>query len=90
MNILITGGFGYLGLHLSKHLSGMGHHVRVFDKFVDNSLEFRDVMRGDITKLDDCRIACEDMDLVLHLAGLSTIISFIFIEFVSVYTFLLL
>ena len=31
MNILVTGGAGYIGSHVCKHLTALGHHVIVYD-----------------------------------------------------------
>lgn len=35
MNILITGGAGFIGSHLSEVLLGLGHNVYVIDNFID-------------------------------------------------------
>lgn len=33
MNVLITGGAGFIGTHLTRHLLGLGHEVAVLDNF---------------------------------------------------------
>ncbi len=33
MNILITGGAGFIGSNLAQHFLSKGHHVRVLDNF---------------------------------------------------------
>jgi len=57
MNILITGGAGYLGSIMTPHLLGLGHEVTVLDNFMfrQNSLadccqyESFNIVRGEGT-----------------------------------------
>ena len=55
MHYLITGGSGYLGVHLAKILLEKGHHLTIFDtevnpKFTINSTKIR-FIEGDVTSL---------------------------------------
>ena len=74
MKILITGGFGYLGLKISKFLSEKGHTISIFDlSKPDNLPDFTDkfeVYLGDVLDKDKIKKACDGADLVIHLAGL--------------------
>jgi nucleoside-diphosphate-sugar epimerase len=77
MNILVTGGCGYVGSVLCMQLVALGHRVRVLDLqwFGDGYLS-RDngsleVIRGDIRDPHAVRRACQGMDAVLHLACVS-------------------
>jgi len=75
MNILVTGGCGYIGSVLVPMLLNRGHHIRVLDKLyfgedplrvVRNSV---DLIPGDVrTMADD---VLDGMDAVIHLGSLS-------------------
>lgn len=77
--ILITGGAGFIGSHLSDRLLELGYQVIVLDNLVNGSMEnleaslqhkaFR-FIKGDILIKEDCRKACEDIDIIFHLACL--------------------
>ncbi|MCO6437410.1 MAG: SDR family oxidoreductase [Phycisphaerae bacterium] len=75
MNVLVTGGAGYIGCRLIPALLTDGHNVRVVDKLIfgDGGLApVRDrieLIPGDILALPPS--ALKDMDAVVHLAGLS-------------------
>jgi dTDP-4-amino-4,6-dideoxygalactose transaminase/nucleoside-diphosphate-sugar epimerase len=79
MQILVTGGGGYLGTHVTRELLARGHSVRVFDRFcfpseeADAVLAHADceVVRGDIRRLQETPDLLAGMDGVIHLAGLS-------------------
>jgi UDP-glucose 4-epimerase len=77
MRVLVTGGAGRLGVTVSDTLLRDGFQVRVFD--LDNERNrgsVRDlsgraeVVWGDITRPDSVRQALEDVDLVVHMAGI--------------------
>ena len=81
MNILVTGGAGYLGSVLIPKLIVRGHRVRVVDvgyfgvghlRSMRSSLE---LIREDIRRFcedpKECARALEDMDCVIHLAAIS-------------------
>ena len=68
---LVTGGAGFVGRHLVTQLHSNGLQVRVLDQF-DASDQFPpsiEFIHGSITKLDDARVACENIDIIYHLAG---------------------
>jgi len=73
MNILITGGAGFLGAALSNRLFQQGHHVRVLD---DLSTGDPDALspdihftRGDINDRPKLWTLLQDIDCVYHLAA---------------------
>lgn len=72
MNVLITGGAGYLGGYLSKALISE-NNVRILDlqetKYIPNSAEF---VRGDIRDNFLVDKALIDIDVVFHLAFVQT------------------
>jgi len=79
-NILITGGTGFIGSHLSEKLVEMGYNVKVFDRYninndwgwLENS-KFKndiDVVLGDIRDFDSVTKAMRGCDAVFHLAAL--------------------
>ena len=77
MRILITGGAGFIGGHLTKKLLGDGHSVRWLDNLLPqvhgsepkvdaDGVEF---LRGDVRNDGDVRKAVEGVDVVYHLAA---------------------
>lgn len=75
MNVLVTGGAGYIGSRLVPALLAAGHHVRVVDKLVfgdDGLASCRDkieLIAGDVCSVGVKELA--DIDAIIHLAGLS-------------------
>lgn len=78
-NILITGGAGFIGSHLTDRLLASGYSVTVLDNLSNGSLENLDYARsfpdfrfiqGDILSKSTCIEAMEDVDFVFHLACL--------------------
>jgi len=80
--ILITGGAGFIGSNLCEYFLGLGHKVICLDNFstghrhnlkdfIDNS-NFR-LIEGDIRNIDDCILAVEGVDYVLHEAALGSV-----------------
>jgi len=77
MRVLVTGGAGYIGNYVVEELLNRGHSVRVLDSFLfgndaldplrNNNLEVRE---GDIRHIEDLSYALEDIDAVIHLAGI--------------------
>jgi len=73
--ILITGGAGYIGSVLVKHILNKGETVRVFDKLLfgeDGLRELKgkiELVQGDIRNFDENIL--EGIDSVMHFAGLS-------------------
>jgi UDP-glucose 4-epimerase len=72
MNVLVTGGSGYLGRHLVQALLQAGHTVRVLD--VEPLPERRlnrpgfEFIRGSMTDAAATRRAMQDIEVVYHLA----------------------
>jgi nucleoside-diphosphate-sugar epimerase len=77
MNLLITGGAGYIGLKLAQALLEKGHSVTVFDNFmygIEPSLflfqyDHIDFIRKDIRNIESGDI--RTYDCIFHLAGIS-------------------
>ncbi len=84
MNILVTGGAGFIGSNLCEALLTRGDEVRCLDNFMTGKIEnllpllekypksFQLVV-GDIRKIEDCRKAVEGMEYVLHEAALGSV-----------------
>jgi dTDP-L-rhamnose 4-epimerase len=80
MNILITGGAGFIGTHLSRHLLMLGHEVIVLDNFLpqvhagnaelapDVSHHVR-LIKGDVADADAFKAALANIQCVVHLAA---------------------
>jgi UDP-N-acetylglucosamine 4-epimerase len=80
--ILITGGAGFIGSNLSEYFLKQGHEIVVLDNFSTgyrhNLESFKDdenfkLIEGDIRNVEDCRIATEGIDYVLHQAALGSV-----------------
>jgi len=85
MNILITGGAGYVGAILTPRLINLGHNVKVVDLMMygENVFEKSDfdkskleLIKGDIRDQDMLKSAMKDVDVVMHLACISNDPSF--------------
>ena len=83
-NVLLTGGAGFIGSHISEYL--LGHNVkflRILDNLSTGSLSniqhllksFKNVefIWGDITNLDTCRRACKDISVICHQGALGSV-----------------
>ena len=84
MNVLVTGGAGFIGSNLCEHLLLRGYQVVCLDNFatgkIENLLPLLDaypnafkLLVGDIRNLDDCKKAVEGVDYVLHEAALGSV-----------------
>jgi nucleoside-diphosphate-sugar epimerase len=79
MNILITGGRGYIGSHLASKLSKIGHKVIIFDNDVSKSpkFDYTNVVEftGDIRNSNDLIniFSVIHIDLVIHTAALKNL-----------------
>jgi dTDP-L-rhamnose 4-epimerase len=80
MQILITGGAGFIGSHLADELLRYGHRVRALDNLSEqvhgsatNRPEYLsadvELIRGDVRDPDTVRRALDDVDAVYHLAA---------------------
>ena len=78
MNILITGGAGYIGSVLTQILLTNGHKVRVLDNLMHGGQPLLNVwshpkfefLRGDIQNTETIRSALVDVEAVVHLAAI--------------------
>jgi dTDP-L-rhamnose 4-epimerase len=79
MNVLITGGGGFIGSHLADRLLADGHHVRAFDNldpqvhadderpgYLAHGVEF---VAGDVRDREALRSALDGVDTVVHFAA---------------------
>jgi UDP-glucose 4-epimerase len=77
--ILVTGGCGFIGANLVRHLSGKGYKIKVLDNLstgekenlptADSQLLATDLVIGDIRDQDIVSQAVEGADAVVHLAA---------------------
>ncbi len=79
-NILVTGGAGFIGSHLTTRLVEAGHHVRVLDDFSTGKRENLahlgrrfELVEGDIRDPAQCHTACVDIEFVLHQAAIPSV-----------------
>ncbi len=81
MDILVTGGAGFIGSHLVRWLVEQGHHVRVLDNLSSGrldllgpALESIEFIEGDIRNFSAVQAALNRIDLVFHLAALVSVV----------------
>jgi len=78
MNVLVTGGAGFVGTALIPQLLAAGHQVTVLDCLLyggEQTLPFFQhpgfrFKRGDIRNLPDVQDAVRDQDIIIHLAAI--------------------
>ena len=74
MKILVIGGCGFLGTHLSNELVKKGHKVTVLDLKKKNRLNKKiKFIKGDLGSLKDLKKAFKGCSVVFHLGGISDI-----------------
>lgn len=80
MDVLITGGGGFIGSHLVERLLNEGHAVRVLDNFAtgrrENLTDFADhveLVEGDIQSYERVHTAVRGVDIVFHEAALPSV-----------------
>jgi UDP-glucose 4-epimerase len=86
MNILLTGGAGYIGSHVAAPLASAGHHVVCFDNLSNSDASVMDrleaitgtaipLVEGDIRDGDALRrvMAEHAIEAVIHFAGLKAV-----------------
>src|SRR3954454_16630200 len=78
MNVLITGGAGFIGTHLARAALGAGHCVRILDNLSPQvhgeSSSFEpspdvEFVLGDINVREDLQRVLDSVDTVVHLAA---------------------
>ena len=81
-NILVTGGAGFIGSHLTEVLLKQGHLVRVLDNFLtgkrenlifDEAYSSLEIIEGNIRDLTVCQRATIDIEYVFHQAALPSV-----------------
>jgi nucleoside-diphosphate-sugar epimerase len=80
--VLVTGGAGFIGSHLTEALLQEGHRVRVLDDFstgkrenliFDKEYPSLEIIEGDIRTLATCTKAMKDIEYVFHQAALPSV-----------------
>lgn len=74
MNILITGGTGFIGRHLIRELIGRGYHCTCLVRAKSNvrelgELDNVEIVYGDIVDKRSLRTSMQDVQVIFHLAG---------------------
>jgi UDP-glucose 4-epimerase len=73
MNVLVTGGAGFIGSNLADALVADGHSVRVLDDISSGFNEYvphaAQLIRGDVSDEDAVREAVDGVDIVFHQAA---------------------
>jgi GlcNAc-P-P-Und epimerase len=68
MNILVTGGSGFIGTRLVSDLLDSGHQVTIYDKVISNT--YPDItVQGDVRDLQALTKACQGIELIYNLAA---------------------
>jgi nucleoside-diphosphate-sugar epimerase len=74
--VVVTGGAGFIGAHLTRQLVGLGAKVRVVDNLERGSreaiadvLDRVDLVVADLRDSDECMTAIGECDVVVHLAS---------------------
>lgn len=79
MNVLVTGGAGFIGSHITEEFIRDGHNVTVFDSlrsgYKKNIEDISGVkfILGDVRDMDTLLTVTRDMELIVHLAALISV-----------------
>jgi UDP-N-acetylglucosamine/UDP-N-acetyl-alpha-D-glucosaminouronate 4-epimerase len=80
MNVLVTGGAGFIGSHLVEGLVRQGHRVRVLDNFFSGKRENLrtvqhdiEILPGDCSDPDAARRGVKQVEVVYHQAALPSV-----------------
>lgn len=73
MNILVTGGDGFVGHNLCRELADQSHDLTVLSRSPDSSVlpDSTDTISGDVTEYDSIADAFIGQDVVINLVALS-------------------
>ncbi|MFX1303861.1 MAG: NAD-dependent epimerase/dehydratase family protein [Promethearchaeota archaeon] len=74
VDILITGGTGFIGVHLVKRLQNLGHNLKLLIRESSNITPFDglnhiEYITGDVRDYETLYKAAENVDLIYHLAA---------------------
>lgn len=77
MRVLVAGGFGYLGSHVSHHFFNRGHEVRILSRtshpeLSEWSQQF-EVVEGDISDYSSIENCCRGVHVVINAAALNEV-----------------
>jgi UDP-glucose 4-epimerase len=74
--VVVTGGAGFIGTHLTRRLVGLGAKTKVVDNLergnreaIADMLEHIDFVVADLRDEDECKTALAKCDVVIHLAS---------------------
>ncbi|PIS15809.1 UDP-glucose 4-epimerase GalE [Candidatus Roizmanbacteria bacterium CG09_land_8_20_14_0_10_41_9] len=77
MKILVTGGAGYIGSHVTKYLLDKGYKVSVLDNLSNGRREFVDKRakfhKGDLANKDDIKKALKSCQAAMHFAASASV-----------------
>jgi UDP-glucose 4-epimerase len=86
MNILLTGGAGYIGIHVAVALVQAGHSIVIYDNFCNSKIEViqnlekvinqkAPFIKGDVRDIHLLQSTMQhySVDAVIHLAGLKSV-----------------
>jgi dTDP-L-rhamnose 4-epimerase len=76
-SVLVSGGCGFIGRHVTQELLGSGYDVRILDAFIDqvhgdveiDVPEAAEIIRGDVRDKATVLKALDGVDCVIHLAA---------------------
>ena len=77
MKIVVTGGAGFIGLHLVNHLLKKENQITILDNFSNSDKNLTKILQhknlkiieGDIRKINDVNNCLKEQDMVIHLAA---------------------
>ena len=72
MNVMITGGSGFIGSHIVDKLKEKGHNVRIFDLVPSfrNDVEY---YKGTLLSIDELKMCMDGVDVVFHLGAVADV-----------------
>ena len=80
MNYIVTGGAGFIGSHIAKHLVSIGHNVTIFDDLsngkkdnLDSIIDKIEFVNGDIRNFELLKNTLKNTDGVFHEAALASV-----------------